>query len=383
MKKHFIVFVILILLFGGLTSVNALAETPDVSAESAILMDAKTGTVLFKKNADNKMLVASTTKIMTALIVIENCSPEDVVEIKKEYTLVEGSSMYLREGEELTIRELLYGLMLSSGNDAATALAYHVSGSIEAFAELMNDKAAELGLQNSSFKNPHGLDTDGHYSSARDLAIITAAAMENKLFEEIASTKSIAIAGRSLSNHNKMLWNYEGCLGVKTGYTMAAGRSLVSCAERDGLRLICVTLNDPDDWDDHTALFDWGYENFEYVSLVTPQEEITKIPVISGYEESVAARAETGLALLIKKDDVLAKNVKLPKFLYATVTEGDIIGEIVYTLNGEEVSRIPLEAANTVRLDEAIRLTLWEKIKRAWYIANRYGLVDKYGYYGV
>lgn len=382
MKKHLISFVLLILLFGGLTATNAMAA-PSVSAQSAILMDAKSGTVLSEKNADSQMLIASTTKIMTALVVIETCSPDDVVEIKKEYTMVEGSSMYLREGEELTVRELLYGLMLSSGNDAATALAYHVSGSIEGFADLMNAKAAELGLRSSSFKNPHGLDAEGHYSSAHDLAVITAAAMGNKLFEEIVSTKSIAIAGRSLSNHNKMLWNYEGCLGVKTGYTTAAGRSLVSCAEREGLRLICVTINDPDDWDDHAALFDWGFENYEYVSLADPEEEIARIPVISGFEESVPVRAESGFSILINKADTLEESVKLPKFLYATVKRGDIIGQITYTLNDEEICSVTLVAAKTVELNEGLRLTLWEKIKRAWYLANRYGMLDKYGYYGV
>ncbi len=189
------------------------------------------------------MLIASTTKIMTALVVLENCSPDDQVKILPEYTSVEGSSMYLKAGESYTVRDLLYGMLLVSGNDAATALAYYCGGSIAGFAEMMNAKAREMGLTNSSCKNPHGLDADGHYSSAEDLAEITREAMKNELFAKIVGTKTYTIGEQTYMNHNKLLWNYDGMLGVKTGYTMAAGRSLVSCAERNGLRLICVTLS--------------------------------------------------------------------------------------------------------------------------------------------
>ena len=184
--------------------------------------------------------------------------------------------MYLREGEKLSVRELLYGLLLHSGNDAATALACHIAGSEAEFARLMNEKAAELGMENSSFENPHGLDGEARHASARDMALLTAAALDNALFCEIVATKEISLAGRSFKNHNKLLWNCEGVIGVKTGYTKAAGRTLVSACAREGSTLICVTLCDGDDWNDHSRLYDWAFENFSRETVASAELSLPK-----------------------------------------------------------------------------------------------------------
>ncbi len=271
--------------FAAVLAVPALAA-PSVSAQSAILVCANNGTVLFERGADEKLLVASTTKILTAIVVIENCDMDELVEIGAESAGVEGSSMYLRAGETYTVEQLLYGLMLVSGNDAATALALHTAGSIEDFAELMNLKAAELGMTNSQFKNPHGLDEDGHYSTARDLALLACYCMDNEEFKSIVSTRSYQVGEQTLVNHNKLLWTCKGAVGLKTGYTSASGRSLVSCVERDGIRFVCVTISDPDDWDDHMALYDWAFSQCEY-KTVASKDNCFSLPVVSGVAEAV------------------------------------------------------------------------------------------------
>ena len=234
-------------------------EASAVSAKSAIVLDGTTGRVLYEKQADQQMLIASTTKIMTALIVCEQCNVLDRVRIPKVAVGIEGSSMYLREGEVLTVQELLYGLMLHSGNDAAVALAVYCGGTVEGFAQLMNDKARLLGMENTHFVNPNGLDAPGHYSTARDMATLAAFAMDNPIFAQTVATKTVTAAGRALRNHNKLLWQVQGADGVKTGYTKAAGRILVSSATRQGRWLIAVTMSDPNDWQDHKLLLDQGF----------------------------------------------------------------------------------------------------------------------------
>ncbi len=207
------------------------------SASSAILMDVDSGRVLYEQNADAKMLIASTTKILTALVAIREGDLNDVVTVSREAAYTEGSSMCLKVGEKLTLETLLYGLLLCSGNDAAVAIAEHISGSQEDFAKLMNATAREIGMEHSSFANPNGLDHEDHYSTARDMARLACAAVENETLVRMASTRSVTIGGRTMTNHNKLLNQIEGCIGLKTGYTMAAGRTLVSCVERNGQRL--------------------------------------------------------------------------------------------------------------------------------------------------
>ncbi len=235
----------------------AVAEALEVSATAAVLMDADMGQVLYEKNGDRQMLIASTTKIMTALVVLEHAAPDDVITVTPNH-MAEGSSMYLRAGETVRVEELLYGLLLCSGNDAALALT-ECAGGLTPFVALMNEKAAALGMAHTSFANPNGLDADGHYSTARDMAVLAAAAVENPTFRRICSSRSVTIGQRTMENHNRLLRQVEGCVGLKTGYTQAAGRTLVSCTERDGCRLVAVTLQDGNDWADHAALYDYGF----------------------------------------------------------------------------------------------------------------------------
>ncbi len=235
----------------------AVAEALEVSATAAVLMDADMGQVLYEKNGDRQMLIASTTKIMTALVVLEHAAPDDVITVTPDH-MAEGSSMYLKAGETVRVEELLYGLLLCSGNDAALALT-ECAGGLTPFVALMNEKAAALGMAHTSFANPNGLDADGHYSTARDMAVLAAAAVENPTFRRICSSRSVTIGQRTMENHNRLLRQVEGCVGLKTGYTRAAGRTLVSCTERDGCRLVAVTLQDGNDWADHAALYDYGF----------------------------------------------------------------------------------------------------------------------------
>jgi len=317
------------------------------------------------------MLIASTTKIMTALVVLEHAEPDELVEILPEAVGIEGSSMYLRAGEEMSVRDLLFGLMLASGNDAAVALAHHVAGGIEDFAALMNEAAQELGMTNSHFVNPHGLDAEGHYSTARDMAVLAARAMELDSFAEIAGTRSIRAAGRSLVNHNKLLWRYSGAQGIKTGFTKAAGRSLVSAAERDGTRLICVTLSAPDDWNDHTALYDWGFAHYRYHGLVAAGELFATVPVISGVSDQVALIAEEALSLLVSPEDEVTLIAHTPRFVYANVRAGEQAGTLYAQVNGETVLEVRLLYGETVDLDETIRLDFWEELKWQWDMIRR------------
>lgn len=340
----------------------AAVEAPGNSARGVILLDADTGRVLFEQNADEPMLIASTTKIMTALVVIEHCDLEQTVDIKQEWTGIEGSSVYLKAGEKLTVRELLYCMLLRSGNDAAVALACNCAGSIEAFAELMNQRAGELGLENTSFANPHGLDSENHYSSARDLALITAAAMGYESFCQIVSTESLTIGQRYLTNHNKMLKFYTGATGVKTGYTKAAGRSLVSSAERDGMRLIAVTLNDPNDWADHTALLDYGFAEYHREELCDAGEVVASIPVIGGDAPELQACAAETCRLTLAADEELTTQIYLPRFVYASVEAGQQVGTIQYYVNGELAAEIPLLSANAVSKQSEAPRTIWQRI---------------------
>ena len=227
------------------------------SASAAVLMDADTGQVLYEKEPHRRMRIASTTKLMTALVALEQGGLEREITVTAAH-MAEGSSMYLRPGERLTTEELLYGLLLCSGNDAALAVTECAGGAVP-FVEKMNEKAAALGMRNSHFANPNGLDDEGHYSTAYDMALLGCAAVNEPTLRRMASTRTAVVGGRTLTNHNKLLARLEGCVGLKTGYTKAAGRTLVSCAERDGRRLVAVTLRDGNDWNDHETLYDWGF----------------------------------------------------------------------------------------------------------------------------
>lgn len=363
-----------ILILALLASVSSAFAAPENRAGAAILIHADSGQVLYSDNSESQMLIASTTKIMTALVVLDNCEIDESFEIPAECTGIEGSSMYLKAGERRSVRELLYGMMLISGNDAASALAWYCAGGNDEFAALMNEKVRELGLSNTSFENPHGLDGENQYSTAHDLALITKAAMENEFFAEIVSTKTYTAGEQSLLNHNKLLWNYEGCLGVKTGYTMAAGRTLVSCAERDGVRLICVTLSDPDDWKDHTALYDWAFSQFEYRNVL-PLGEICRVPVISGDEASVSLVAGSERQIFCEKDAELSFVLEVPRFVYAAINEGETAGKVRVLAEGTELGEFPLVYANSVPVAESLKLTPWQRFLKSLFVFNKYGLI--------
>jgi len=361
-----LILILLILIFFASFYTTAFAYSGECFAEHVILYQPDTETVIYENSAKEASLIASTTKILTALVVLENTSIDAVVEILPHYCGIEGSSMYLKPGERFTVKELLYGMILKSGNDAATALAYYTAGSIDEFADMMNSKAMEIGCINSNFTNPHGLDDEEHYSCAYDLALIMAEAIENKTFIEISGTKSISFAGREFTNHNKLLWNCEGVISGKTGYTKAAGRVLVSCSERDGMSLICVTINDGNDWKDHSTLYDWGFDNY---SLIKSQS-VFNVPVISGIKSEVRAISDE-VKVLCDKDTSPEVKYYIPEFLYAPVTYGDVIGR-VEIINGENVTVNYIYADETVDLDNSVPLTLWEQIKWSWYYYNKH-----------
>lgn len=349
-------------------AVPAHAE-PGVSAKSAILMHADSGRALYEKNADEHMLIASTTKIMTAIVVLEHCALDELVEVDERSAGIEGSSMYLKAGESYTVEDLLYGLMLASGNDAASALALHVADSLEDFAALMNEKAAALGMTESSFKNPHGLDEEGHYSTACDMAKLAAYCMENPDFARIAGTVSHTVGEQTYVNHNRLLREYDGCLGLKTGYTMAAGRTLVTCAERDGARYVCVTLNDPDDWDDHKALYDWAFANYSFAEVI-PAGLSFDVPVISGEEMLAGAETEGAAYALVKNGESYTTQFELPSFVFAPIAEGESAGRAVACADGQEIASVRLVYSTDVELARELRLTPGERFMRFWLLTG-------------
>lgn len=322
---------------------------PAVSAKSAILIDADSGTVIGAKDPDVKMSMASTTKIMTALVAIESSDISKKVSVSPCAVGVEGSSIYLYEGERLTLEELLYAMLLESANDAAAAIAIAVGGSIEGFAALMNEKAEQMGLEDTHFTNPHGLDDEEHYTTARELAIIAAEAMKNETFRRIVSTykKTIPLneteGVRLLINHNKLLKSYEGAVGIKTGYTKKSGRCLVSSAERDGVRLICVTLSAPDDWQDHKALLDYGFSAYESRLLCEEGDFKYTLPIIGGDKEYVTLTNKDELRVTLPKDAPEVKaTVELFPFEYAPIAEGEVVGKVVYRVGKRTVAEMPL-----------------------------------------
>lgn len=319
-----------------------------ISAECAILIDGETGRVLYEKQAGEKSLIASTTKIMTALVICEQTNVLDRVKIPKEAVGIEGSSMYLKEGEVLTVQELLYGLMLQSGNDAAVALAIYCGGTVEGFTELMNDKAHRLGMTQSHFANPNGLDSPGNYSTARDMAILTAYAMQNPIFAQTVSTKTITIGERCLRNHNKLLWQLEGANGVKTGYTKAAGRILISSVTRMGRQLIAVTFNAPDDWQDHKTLIEDGFSRFTVQQLVRQGQTLGQLELAGGQEASVDLIAAEDFSYSLAQGERVTISLPEAGFAYAPVAEGQEAGFAHILVDGTAVAKVPLVYGATI-----------------------------------
>ena len=314
------------------------------SASSAILMEADSGRVLYEQNADEPRLIASITKLMTALVALESGHGlDEVVTIQAEDTRTEGSALYLKAGECVKLETLLYGLLLHSGNDAALAIARFCSGSVEEFVADMNTRARALGMTNSHFANPNGLNDQGHYSSARDMALLARACLENEYLAQMVSTRTITLEGRTFTNHNKLLWQYEGCVGMKTGFTEKAGRTLVSAAEREGMTLIAVTLNDANDWADHAALFDYGFSVCKMATAVQAGEQVGTLPVSGSLVPLVPIRAEAALSWPLLAGETLETEVQLTRdVLPAPVKAGEQVGVLRGYIDGALVGEVPL-----------------------------------------
>lgn len=334
-----------------------------VSAASAILMDAGSGRVLYEKNGRQPRPIASITKLMTALVALESGHElDDEVVVDRAWTGAEGSSLYLKPGETLTLKTLLYGLLLHSGNDAALAVSGYCGGTVEQFVAQMNQKAQRLGMKNTSFANPSGLSSEEHFSSAYDMALLAQACLENETLREIVATRSVTLEERHFTNHNKLLWRYPGCIGLKTGYTEKAGRTLVSAAERDGMTLICVTLNAPDDWADHAALFDFGFSNYQVKTVMNSGDVVGSLPVSNSLLPSCPVVAGESLRMLLREGEKAETEVRLKTgALVAPLEKGAQIGEVVCSVNGVELNRIPLRTGWALRCDAAEKSGLWRK----------------------
>lgn len=354
--KIFSKALILSVVFCTLSRTVALASG-DVSARAAILIEQSTGDVLYEKNARERLPMASTTKIMTALCAIEAGDLSRTVKVHPSACGVEGSSIYLAPGDCLTMESLLYALMLESANDAAAAIAFEVSGSIEAFAERMNGAAADLGLSDTHFTNPHGLDDEMHYTTAADLGKIAARAMENGMFAKIVSTRKHTISithpdgeavSRVLLNHNKLLRLSDDVTGVKTGFTRRCGRCLVSAAERDGVSLIAVTLNAPDDWNDHLALHELGFASRTCYRLAEPGEFTVQLPCVSAKDGILTACNRDGLSFVRENGLEITHVVEADRLLMPPVEEGRTVGRVIFYANDDILGEIPLYSCESV-----------------------------------
>ena len=335
--------------------VGAAAEAePSVSARSAILIEAESEEPVFEQNADERLPMASTTKIMTGLVALSTVPQDRVVEVSPEAVGVEGSSIYLTAGESISMHDLVCAMMLESANDAAAAIAYEVAGGIDEFAAMMNERARELGLSDTHFANPHGLDSPDHYTTARDLARLAAAALRVPAFAEIVSTYKMNIDRdgeiRVLLNHNRLLRSYDSAIGVKTGFTKKSGRCLVSAAERDGITMIAVTLNAPDDWRDHQSMLDYGFSQYERVTVAQPREVFTDLPLIGGVSPTVRCSNADSASVVLPTGAKVTCRIEAARYAPAPVRAGDALAKAVFVSGRKVVAELPLYAEHDVLL---------------------------------
>ncbi len=364
-----IISVFVVSLFLGVPETLA-AEFSGVSADAAILMDARTGQVLYAKKPLEKRPPASTTKVLTALTAIETGSLRDMVKVSKRAAGTEGSSIYLTEGEILTLSDLLYGALMKSGNDACVAIAEHIAGSLDSFALLMNTKALAMGALNTHFTNPHGLPDKDHYTCAYDLALIARHALENRKFSEIVATRDKVIDwpgkewDRKLHNTNKLLWSYLWADGVKTGTTNAAGQCLIASASKDNRRLIAVVLHSGDRWGDCIRLFEYGFSHYEYSQVAVAGEQYRMLQVQNGIAESVPAVYSSDLGILIPSNDPKALEIRpeIKNYPIAPLKKGQVIGFVNYYINGRYTGKVNLVAGCEVKEQKPWhRLLRWVK----------------------
>ena len=343
----------LLLPLHGLAQEEA-AQTFAVSAKAAVLLEEKTGKVLYAQNETLPLPMASTTKVMTALLAMEYGHMEEVVTTSRNAFGVPGTSIYLSQGEKLTLEQMVYGLMLASGNDAAVAIAEHIGGSVDKFCTMMTERAAELGCQNTVFKTPHGLPNSIHHTTAYDLALIAREAMRYPLFRKIVSTQRGTIPwegreyNRILNNKNRLLSTYQGATGIKTGYTKAAGRCLVFGAERNGLEVVGVVLNCPGWFDEAAKIMDFGFANYRYVVMLGDGEQVRSLPVTDGTVPEVVIRLQGDLAAPVGLEEWPQMEFDLPESIKAGIEAGQAVGTARLTLNGKVLVERPLIAANEV-----------------------------------
>ena len=313
--------------------ISSATDEVALSADSAILMNAETGEIIFEKNCHKQRGIASTTKIMTSVLLLEKMDLATEVKVKSEDVKIEGTSVGLKADDIVTCDVLLKAMLLESGNDAANVTATAVSGSVEAFSFLMNGKAKAIGMKNTSFKNPSGLTEDEHFSTAYDMALLTRYAIKNPIFKSVCSLKQVRVSygnppyERTFTNHNKLLDSCEGVFGIKTGFTKASGRCLVSACERNGITLITVTLSAPDDWNDHKKLYDYGFEKTVKRTVDFDDSDI-KVSVVGSDKKFVKAGLSSDLVFFSAKEIETKTIVCCEKFLYADIKCGDVVGKV-------------------------------------------------------
>lgn len=375
MKKIIISFISAAFFAVSVLSFNVCAGNtkPESSAKACVLIEEKTGRIIYENNSSSKLPMASTTKIMTTLLCLESGSLDDEFVVDSNAIKVEGSSMGLTEGDVVTKRALCYGMMLPSGNDAANVTALKIGGSYEKFADMMNERAAEIGMTRTCFVTPSGLEGEGHGASAYDMALLAREALKNPDFTEICSQSSAKVKfgnppfDRWLKNTNKLLTMYDGVKGVKTGFTDEAGRCLVSACERNGLSLICVTLNDKNDWNDHIKLYDYGFSMLEPSELSS--DEIIQIDVAGATAGSVPAKADGSITYGTDgmTENRITSEFIVPPFVYAPVKAGDTVGELKFYYDGKYIESLPVKAMKTTEYDDSFEendnRTLFGKIK--------------------
>ena len=346
----------LLILSTFLISMMALLASADTglgaNAKSSALYNPDTKSFLYQKNADLKLPMASTTKIVTALIAIEALNPNEIIKVPSDAVGVEGSSLYLKENDEVSVQDLIYSVLLQSANDAAATLAIRISGDASKFASRMTERVREIGVYDTQFQNPHGLDSEGHYTTAHDLSIISAEALSNETFRKIASTYKhtfkIGDETRTVVNHNKLIKNYDGCIGVKTGYTRKSGRCLVSAAEKGGVTLVAVTLDDPDDWRDHKNMLDYGFEKLECVDLNDIIKLPDNLPTVSSDGAKLSIKLNKNLVVK-NKTEKIKYIVDIPSYIARDVKSGDKIGELKIMIDKRE-ENIDIIADNSVKI---------------------------------
>ena len=371
--KHFIkAFLRLFLLFVMVSDCCLVSRALDISAKSAILICADSGSVVFSKNEFEPLPMASTTKIMTSILTLENMEAfgNKEIEITDEMVRVEGTSMGLASGDTVNLEALVQGMMMVSGNDAANAAAIAVAGSTEAFIDKMNEKAKLIGMKDTEFRTPSGLDKDDHHSTAYDMAVLGAYAMENENFAKTVSQKSMKIhfinpnKYVTMKNHNKLLRLYDGCTGIKTGFTKAAGRCLVSCAQKNGAKLICVTLNAPNDWDDHTKLFNYGFDNVA-TKTFNDSDYFVDIPVKSEEINQIRGKGNSIFEVCVKKEDEnkIRREIEIPSVCALPIEKGQILGNVVYYMEDNIIGKNPIVAVDSAFEKTPKKESVFEIIK--------------------